>query len=145
MLVNLFLYGEQFADETKVKHRIEQYARHLDKFETFSAVTAGWYLETFLDKEMAPAMGGFPFIPDDEGYLTLKTPYWGDRDEQQAPFIAIGEDFGDIVHGIFLDPARWNGQNVQGVSDIRSLSQLVADFEDGKPLPLQPSLLAEWD
>ena len=75
-------------------------------------------------------MGGFPYVLDDEGYLTLKLPKWGGNG--QAPFIAMSEDFGDIVHGIFLELERWNKQLVQAVGDIRSLDQLIADYEEGQ-------------
>ena len=44
----------------------------------------------------------------------------------------MSEDFGDIVHGVFLEPERWNKQLVQAVSDIRSLDQLIADYEEGQ-------------
>jgi hypothetical protein len=48
-----------------------------------------------------------------------------------VPFIAIADDFGDIVHGIFLDPESWNQKLVQGVSDIKSFKDVISDFERG--------------
>jgi hypothetical protein len=57
-------------------------------------------------------------------------PRWGGKED--VPFISIGDDYGDIVHGIFLEPEKWNGKLVQGVSDIKSLDEVVAAFESGK-------------
>jgi hypothetical protein len=57
-------------------------------------------------------------------------PRWGGKED--VPFISIGDDYGDIVHGIFLEPEKWNGKLVQGVSDIKSLDEVVAAFERGK-------------
>ena len=62
------------ANDGPVKYKIEQYTKQLGKFKSFTPIIPGWYLETFLDNEMAPAMGGFPYVLDDEGYLTLKLP-----------------------------------------------------------------------
>jgi hypothetical protein len=112
-----------------VKYRIEQYAKEQGKFKTVTPICAAWYLENFLDEKVAPALGGFPHVLDDEGYLTFRVPNWGGDD--QVPFVSIGEDYGDIVHGIFLDPERWNDHLVQGVSNICGFDKMVADFEKG--------------
>jgi hypothetical protein len=114
-----------------VKNKIEQYAKQVGKFGTVVPINAAWYLENFLIKEVAPVFGGFPFVPDDEGYLTFRVPHWGG--DNQVPFLGVRNDFGDIVHGIFLDPARYTGRIVHGASDMRSFDQLVADFEYGRP------------
>ena len=86
-------------------------------------------MENHLVEEIAPALGGFPFTPDEEGYLTLHVPRWGGNDE--IPFIAIGEDYGDLVHGILLDPKKYNGRLVQGISASATAEKLVSDFEKG--------------
>jgi len=121
--------GPMEANDTAVKYKIEQHARRLGTFQTVTAVNAAWYLENFLTKEVAPAFGGFPHFPDDEGYLTFRVPNWGG--DNKVPFLSVRDDFGDIVHGIFLDPARWDGHVVHGVSDIRSFDHLVDDFQQG--------------
>ncbi|KAJ3526654.1 hypothetical protein NM208_g11086 [Fusarium decemcellulare] len=108
------------------KHAIGEYAKSKGVFETVNIVSPGWYMENHLVEEVAPAMGGFPFIPDEEGYLTLHVPRWGGNEE--IPFIAIGEDYGDLVHGIFLDPAKYNGRLVQGISASETADKLVSDF-----------------
>ncbi|KAB8255097.1 putative hscarg dehydrogenase [Aspergillus pseudonomiae] len=99
----------------------------------------------FLSDVMAQVHRGFPCHPDAEGFLSLHLPRWGDNDA--APFIAIADDFGDLVHGILLDPHKWKDQTVQAVSETRSLEEFVRIFSEatGKkaryvPLPSWKSL-----
>ncbi|KAG8677413.1 hypothetical protein FPOAC1_003429 [Fusarium poae] len=109
------------------KNAIGEYAKEKGVFETVNIVSPGWYFENHLVEEFAPALGGFPFSPDNEGYLTLHIPHWGGNGE--IPFIAIGDDYGDLVHGIFLDPAKYNGHLVQGISASETPEKLVSGFE----------------
>lgn len=118
------------ADTLAVKYRIEQYAKQPRKFQTVTSINAAWYLENFLVKEVAPVFGGFPHFPDDERYLTFRVPNWGG--DNKVPFLSITDDYGDIVQGIFLDPARWDGHVVHGASEILGFDQLVANFEEGE-------------
>lgn len=113
-----------------MKYKIEQYASQLAAFATVNPLGAAWFFENFLDSMAAPIFGGFPHFPDDDGYLTFRVPYWGG--EERVPFVSISDDFGDIVQGIFLDPARYKGHFVHGVSDICSFDQIVSDFEKGE-------------
>ncbi|CAG8080257.1 unnamed protein product [Penicillium olsonii] len=134
---------ERLLIERKVKYKIEQYARSLDAFETFIPIGAGWFLENFLGKEVAPVFGGFPHIPDTDGYLTFRVPFWGG--EENVPWLSISDDFGDIVQGVFLDPIRWNGHFVHGVSDIRSFEELVGDFSTSTGLKTRfDPILPDW-
>ncbi|KAJ4267660.1 hypothetical protein NW762_003774 [Fusarium torreyae] len=110
-----------------MKHAIGEYAKSKGVFDTVNIVSPGWYLENHLVEEIAPALGGFPFTTDEEGYLTLHVPHWGGNDE--IPFIAIEKDYGDLVHGIFLDPKKYNGRLVQGISASETTEKLVSDFE----------------
>lgn len=64
----------------------------------------------------------------------FRVPKWGGKED--VPFISIADDYGDIVHGIFLEPETWNGKLVQGVSDIESFDDVVASFEHGKKVAL---------
>ncbi|KAF4977787.1 hypothetical protein FZEAL_5753 [Fusarium zealandicum] len=109
------------------KHAVGEYAKSEGVFETVNVVSPGWYMENHLVEELAPVMGGFPFVTDEEGYLTLHVPRWGGNEE--IPFIAIGDDYGDLVHGIFLDPEKYNGRLVQGISDSETADKLVSEFE----------------
>ena len=80
--------------------------------------------------------GGFPFNPDDEGYLTFQSPLIGGRED--VPWISMEDDFGDLVHGIFLNPMRWNRRTVQAVGDIVPFDQIVEIFTQSQfdSLPL---------
>lgn len=101
-----------------------------------------WFLENFSIKEIAPIFGGFPHLPDPEGYLTFVAPKWGGKED--VPFLSITEDLGDIVQGMFLDPLRWNGKVVHGCSDICSMDDVVSQFEKvtGRKSRFQP--LDSW-
>lgn len=82
--------------------------------------------------DMAGIFGGFPFTPSEDGTLVFRSPRWGGKED--VPFIAMRDDFGDIVHGTLLEPEKWNGRFVQGVSDTESLDDAVKAFEKGKSL-----------
>lgn len=112
-----------------MKYKIEQYARQSDKFRAVIPVNPAWYFENFLVREVAPVFGGFPFFPDKDDFLTFRVPNWGG--DNKVPFLSIKEDYGDIIHGIFLDPTRWNGCVIHGASDILGFDELVANFEKG--------------
>ncbi|KAJ5904766.1 hscarg dehydrogenase [Penicillium subrubescens] len=125
--------GEATAGKMKIKTMdmkaaIAEYAQKTDHFETISFIHAGWYFELFLSEIMAKVHQGFPYFPDADGYLNLVMPKWGN--DSGAPFIAIEDDFGDLVHGIMLDPMRWNGKIIQAVSDIQSLPRFVQIFSE---------------
>ncbi|EYE97682.1 NmrA/HSCARG family protein [Aspergillus ruber CBS 135680] len=126
------------------KYQIEQYAKQLGSFQSVVPVGAGWFLENFLAKEVAPVFGGFPHFPDNEGILTFRTPNWGG--EENVPWLSVTEDFGDIIHGIFLSPEKWNNRFVHGVSDPGSFQYLVKSFEaaTGRKSRFEP-VLPTWE
>ncbi|GLA32375.1 NAD(P)-binding protein [Aspergillus phoenicis ATCC 13157] len=95
-------------------------------FQTFTPIILAWFLENFLSGPYSEIFGGFPIMEDEEGYLTYRIPLWGGRED--APWISVTDDLGDIVHGIFLDPLRWNGRLVQANGDISSFSEIVSKF-----------------
>lgn len=111
-----------------VKYMTEQYTKSLGAFKSVIPIGAAWFMENFLSKEVAPVFGGFPYFPDDTGVLTFSCPYWGG--EEDVPWLSISDDFGDIVHGAFLDPEAWNGHFIHGLSDIRSFPSAIADFQE---------------
>lgn len=96
-----------------MKKKIERFARSGTKFQTTAFICAGWYLQSFLSKEVAPEFGGFPHVVDPQGYLTFKVPRWGGQED--VPWLSVTDDFGDIVRGIFLAPDKWTGQIIHGV------------------------------
>lgn len=112
------------------KHAIGEYAKATGAFKSVVIVSPGWYCENFSIPDMAPIFGGFPFTPSEDGTLVFRAPKWGGKED--VPFIAIGDDYGDIVHGILLEPEKYNGNLVQGVSDVRSLDDTTKAFEKGE-------------
>lgn len=54
---------------------------------------------------------------------------WGGKED--VPWLSMTDDYGDIIQGLFLEPEKWNGHVVHGVSDIRSFSELVGAFQQG--------------
>lgn len=122
-----------------MKHAVGEYAKSKG-FETVNVVSPGWYIENHLVEDFAPALGGFPFTTDEEGYLTLRVPRWGGNEE--IPFISIGDDYGDLVHGIFLDPKKYNGRLVQGISASETIEKLVSEFGRGNKARFVP--IEDW-
>lgn len=112
------------------KNTVGRYASSKTEFETVNIVSPGNYMENFLIEELAGIFGGFPSVPDNEGYLTYSTPRWGGNED--TPYIAIGEDYGDLVHGVLLDPAKYNGQLVQGFSQSIKPGDALKNFEEGE-------------
>jgi NmrA-like family len=110
------------------KNKAVKYAKSCNKFTNVVSVDCGHYLEGFLWEELVSALGGFPLIPDEEGYLTICMPKWG-NDPERIPLTAVADDYGHIVHGVLLDPAKYNGKLVQAVSDIKSYDGIAQTFE----------------
>ncbi|KAF7510639.1 hypothetical protein GJ744_006251 [Endocarpon pusillum] len=110
------------------KYKTLKHAKSRPEFTNVIAVDCGWYFEVFLSEEFAGVLGGFPLIPDEEGYLTLSIPRWG-NDPERVGLTAVAQDYGDIVHGVLLDPAKYNGKLVQANSDIKSSEEIAATFE----------------
>ncbi|KAK7181672.1 hypothetical protein DPSP01_013199 [Paraphaeosphaeria sporulosa] len=124
------------------KNAIWEYAKSGGKFKIAVAASPGWYFENSLVKDLAPILGGFPFVPGEDGTLVFRAPKWGGKED--VPFISIDDDYGDIVHGILLDPERWNGKLVQAVSDIRSFDGMVQAFETATSKKARFEEITNW-
>ncbi|PLB36930.1 NmrA/HSCARG family protein [Aspergillus candidus] len=111
------------------KSRIEKYAVASGHFSTVGSIHAGWYMENYLNEEVAQVMGGFPFYADAEGYKTLYMPLWGKTRGTGIPWICIDDDFGDLVHGMFLDPKKYHQRPVPAISEILSWDEFARAFE----------------
>ncbi|KAJ5670393.1 uncharacterized protein N7477_005756 [Penicillium maclennaniae] len=135
--------GKVKMNAAQNKYDIEQYIRGVGCFETVSFICVAWFLENFSIKEIAPIFGGFPHLPDAEGYLTFVAPKWGGKED--VPFLSVSDDLGDIVHGMFLDPLACNGKIVHGCSDICSMNDVTSCFEkvSGRKSRYQP--LGSWE
>ncbi|KAI8712191.1 NmrA domain-containing protein [Fusarium sp. LHS14.1] len=62
----------------------------------------------------------------------------------EVPLIAIERDFGDIVHGVLLNPGLHCGKTIQAISQSRALEEIPTDFEHatGKRARFVP--LEDW-
>ncbi|KAJ0423041.1 NmrA family protein [Aspergillus carlsbadensis] len=120
-----FTNGEAVIKTADAKARIQRYAADLGYFETVCPLYQGWYMDIFGGEDYARALGGFPFFQDEEGFRTLRFPRWGKDTDMPLPFISLTDDFGDIVHGVFLEPEKYNGRAVTTVSDIRTYPEAV--------------------
>jgi hypothetical protein len=49
-----------------------------------------------------------------------------------VPFLAVAGDYGDIVHGVLLEPQNWSGQYVDAVSQSMSFEEMTATYQHGK-------------
>ncbi|KAL4899808.1 hypothetical protein BDW74DRAFT_188843 [Aspergillus multicolor] len=108
------------------KHRVEVFARQFPTFEAVIGAWPAWYFENFIDAEYAAAFGGFPMQSDQEGYLTFTSPRVGGDGTVQT--VSVADDFGEMVHALFLDPIRWHGCTVPLMSDAFSYEDMVEAF-----------------
>jgi hypothetical protein len=111
------------------KNKTFKYAKSRSEFTSVLGVECGWYLEVFLVEEFTSAMGGFPLQPGEEGYLTLQVPRWGNEGPERVGVTAVADDYGHIVHGAFLNAEKYNRKLVQGISDIKSFTDITSTFE----------------
>ncbi|CAH0020081.1 unnamed protein product [Clonostachys rhizophaga] len=104
------------------KNAIANYGRRAG-FESFIEVNIGWAMDIFWMETYGKAFGGFATIPDKEGYLTLKIfPMPNNR----IPWTSVRDDYGDVVHAVLLNPAKYDKRTIWAISDYTSL-QDVAD------------------
>ncbi|KAH7208089.1 hypothetical protein BKA60DRAFT_611152 [Fusarium oxysporum] len=108
------------------KHSIAEYAKGKN-FKSVVVVSPGWYMENHLVQEAPGLFGGFPFLTDEEGYVTLRFPRWGGNEEM--PVVSIEHDYGDIVNGVFQEPEKYHGQLIQGISESTPASRMAEAFE----------------
>lgn len=111
------------------KNRVFRYGVNQPAFDAVIGAIPGWYMENFLSPEYAACFGGFPLRSDAEGYLTFASPHLGGQGK--VPWLAVAEDFGDMIHGLFLDPAPYHGRTVQLFSDSITMEGLTALFSEG--------------
>ncbi|KAL4957879.1 hypothetical protein BDW69DRAFT_155213 [Aspergillus filifer] len=119
--------GKLFIKPQEMKYRAHQYAKATGHFKSICGVYSAWYFEQFLDRPTAEVFGGFPFTPDAHGCYVFRAPRWGD--DELPSFVSISNDFGDIVHGILMQPEVWDGEAVPAVSDVMSFDAVCAAFE----------------
>ncbi|KAL4766994.1 hypothetical protein BDW60DRAFT_220900 [Aspergillus nidulans var. acristatus] len=108
------------------KRRVELFAREFKEFEAVIRAWPAWYFENFINPEYAKAFGGFSIYTDDEGYLTFTSPRVGGQEKVQT--ISMADDFGEMVHGMFLSPQVWNYCTIPCMSDSFSYKNMVRTF-----------------
>ncbi|OQD98274.1 hypothetical protein PENVUL_c072G01493 [Penicillium vulpinum] len=118
--------GKVPLDYLDVKARVYEWVYQTQNFDSFTPIMPGWFMENMQDSLMQTLLDGFPCKKDNDGYLTCRAPLWGGNED--VPWISIGDDFGDLVHGIFLDPIRWNHRPVQAVADPMSFGEMTRIF-----------------
>ncbi|KKK12923.1 hypothetical protein AOCH_000482 [Aspergillus ochraceoroseus] len=121
--------GTCLAKHLDVKARIECWGRANPSFETFTPVMISWYMDNFCNPDFGMFFGGFPFKKDEDGVLTCRMPLSGG--DETLPWLHVENDFGDIVHGIFLNPQRWNQRVIQCTGDLLSWEGIVSAFTKG--------------
>ncbi|KJK76430.1 hypothetical protein H634G_08321 [Metarhizium anisopliae BRIP 53293] len=123
------------------KDIVAEYAK-AKGFKSAVNVGTGWYMENHFNPEVAVLLGGLPYTEDEDGYLTLAMPNWGG--DNTIPFVSIGDDYGDIVHGVLLDPETYNGQFVQGFSELATPEELVAAVQKASGKKSRFNEVKDW-
>ncbi|CAG9993030.1 unnamed protein product [Clonostachys byssicola] len=113
------------------KRAISDYALAQDEFQTVTLVNAGWFLENAFDPAYETVFGGLATKVDEEGFYTWKCPSMG-NDPELVPWLSVTDDYGDFVHGVFLDPQRWNKKVIHAVSESLSFAGMAASFQKGR-------------
>ncbi|PGH21375.1 hypothetical protein AJ80_03292 [Polytolypa hystricis UAMH7299] len=134
--------GEMKLDMMDHKYAIEQLARSSPNIKTVTAVYAAWYFENFAVPFLSELWGGFPFQADSEEYLTLCLPRPGGEDK--VPYIAIEEDFGDLVHGVLLNPEKYGGKEIQATSQLLTYPEIIEAFQKVTGKKARYVLLSDW-
>ncbi|KAK7403013.1 hypothetical protein QQX98_011213 [Neonectria punicea] len=108
------------------KNAIYQYGKSKG-FASFTAAAPGEYMENFTIEAIAPVFGGFPFQEDEAGFLTYRAPAWGGSGE--IPYLGLKDDYGDIVHGVFLSPDEYNAEFLQVFSCSTRPEDVTVTYE----------------
>ncbi|KIA75704.1 nmrA-like family protein [Aspergillus ustus] len=110
----------------------ELFAREFQEFDAVIGAWPAWYFENFIDAEYAQAFGGFPLQPDQEGYLTFTSPRIGGRTKPGTGVqtVSVADDFGEMVHALFLSPLKWHRCTVPCMSDSFSYEDMVGAFTE---------------
>jgi hypothetical protein len=109
---------------------VELFARGFKEFDSVIGAFPGWYFENLITPIYAQSFGGFPLYPDAEGFLTFTSPLVGGEGKVQT--VSIADDFGEMVHGMFLNPEKWKNQTIQCLSEAFSYEDMVKTFTEGK-------------
>jgi hypothetical protein len=99
-------------------------------------------MECWMDESFCKTWGGFPWFGRDDndkhGVVLSAPPYGGDG---RMPWVSLQDDFGDIVHGIFLNPTQYHHRPVQAISELIRYEDLAKAFTKGKSCDNSPLLV----
>lgn len=98
-------------------------------FDTVTLVNAGWFLENAFDPAYRSVFGGLA-TRDSEGFYTWTCPRMGNIPEF-VPWLAAMDDYGDLVHGVFRNPHKWDRRVIHGVSQSLSFADMTTAFQRG--------------
>lgn len=98
-------------------------------FDTFTAVLPASFMECWTAEPFCETWGGFPLVPKENGELVLAVPPYGG--DGRMPWVSVQDDFGDIIHGILLDPVRYDKKRVQAISSLIRFEDLAHAFTRG--------------
>lgn len=73
------------------------------------------------------AFGGFATIPDSEGFLSLKI-FPMTNNPERIPWTSVRDDYGDAVHAVFLEPAKYSGRTIWAISNTIGFQQVVDTY-----------------
>lgn len=118
------------------KHYAEEYARTYKQFTTFTAVIPASLMECWTNDDFCRAWGGFPWHKKADGKVVLSMPPYGG--DGRMPWISLQDDLGDIVHGIFLEPGRYDKKQVQAISQIICAEDMAQEFTQGTSISTVP-------
>lgn len=108
------------------KGLISAYGREIG-FKSFVNVNVGWMMENFWNPLYENSFGGFARVPDAEGFLTINL-FAMSNDPESTPWTSVTDDYGDIAHGVFLNPEEWNGRVIWAISESCSFQEVVDTY-----------------
>ncbi|KKK12926.1 hypothetical protein AOCH_000471 [Aspergillus ochraceoroseus] len=110
----------------------EEYARSEKSFTTFTAVLPASFMECWTQECFCQIWGGFPWYRNGQKEVVLAVPPYGG--DGRMPWISVQDDLGDIVHGIFLNPQRYDQKQVQAISQLIKLEDMAKELTKGELL-----------
>ncbi|KAJ5749528.1 hypothetical protein N7533_006556 [Penicillium manginii] len=134
--------GRIHIEGFETKYQAEQYGRK-KKFTSFTPILCASFMECFLEDSFVEAFGGFPWNPNPEtGEVEFRTPDYGGKGDM--PWVSCEDDLGDIVHGILLNPSKYDQVLVQATSQQITMSDVASSYTQATGIPAQYEELPSW-
>ncbi|KAJ5493912.1 hypothetical protein N7463_009999 [Penicillium fimorum] len=134
--------GRMHIEGFETKYHVEQYGRK-KTFASFTPILCASFMECFFYDPFVDAFGGFPWNPDPEtNELVFRTPPYGGKGDM--PWVNCEVDLGDIVHGIFLSPSKYNQVLIQATSQQIAMSDVAASYTQATGIPARYEEMPSW-